>query len=320
MTTRVLITGGAGFIGSHLVSRHVERGHQVHVVIRRGTVLPDSLRERNVVVHDFPLNDGEAFGRCLHLTQAEQIFHLAARTRWLPKADLSDAQGSVCDDLAIFLKLLSAASAADRPPRIFVRTGTLAEYGSSPTPRRETMREKPINAYTASMAAAAHYAEMLQSRLPFPVITARLALTYGPGQSEDFLIPQMIRNCLSGKATNIRNPDARRDLLYVGDAVDALCLIGQARGLKGGPINIATGRSPTMRRTAKAILRATGADPSLVTFEGAGPSDALMDMRASSALARKLIGWQAETALEDGIARTVAWYRGRIQPDREPRV
>lgn len=106
----------------------------------------------------------------------------------------------------------------------------------------------------------------LQSRLPFPVVTARLSLTYGPAQSESFLIPSLIRHCLAGEPSTIRHPSARRDLIFVDDVVEALCRLPYA-DLRGGEVvNIASGNAPTMRETVTEILAATGADSANVEF------------------------------------------------------
>ena len=80
-----------------------------------------------------------------------------------------------------------------------IRAGSLAEYGLAPLPTREEAREEPVTVYGASLVAATHFVGALQSRLPFSVATARLALVYGPSQSIDYLVPLLITRCLAGK-------------------------------------------------------------------------------------------------------------------------
>src|SRR3546814_11080573 len=78
----------------------------------------------------------------------------------------------------------------DRPPRAVVRTGSIAEYGTGPLPYREDQHEEPETPYAVTHVIGTEQLRRLASILPFPVVTVRLALVYGPGQSEDFLIPR----------------------------------------------------------------------------------------------------------------------------------
>src|SRR3546814_4992508 len=94
----------------------------------------------------------------------------------------------------------------DRPPRAVVRTGSIAEYGTGPLPYREDQHEEPETPYAVTHVIGTEQLRRLASILPFPVVTVRLALVYGPGQSEDFLIPAMIRRCLEGQPLTVRHP------------------------------------------------------------------------------------------------------------------
>ncbi len=211
---------------------------------------------------------------------------------------------SISTDLVNLVAVLAAASAADAAPQVLVRAGSLAEYGDGPAPYVETQREKPLNTYAAAMTACTHYSQMLQPRLPFAAVTARLALCYGPDQNEDFLIPALIRNGLAGRPTRLERPDDRRDLVFVDDAVDALCRLAGAQLPGGTIVNVATGIAPTMRQVAQMVMHAVGADPRLIeAVDGPQSPDAIADLRASPALARDLLDWQAQTTLAEGIGR-----------------
>jgi nucleoside-diphosphate-sugar epimerase len=175
----------------------------------------------------------------------------------------------------------------------------------------ESLREMPNTVYAAALVAGGHYVQGLQSRLPFPVVTASLSLTYGPAQSESFLIPSLIRRCLAGEPSTVRHPSARRDLIFVDDVVEALCRLAYA-DLRGGEVvNIASGNAPTMRETVTRILAATGADPALVEFGNVDNSEDV-DLCPSPALARELLDWNAHVSLDEGLERSVAWYRTAI--------
>lgn len=312
--SRVLITGAAGFIGSHMTRACVDAGYEVHVVARPGT---DDSRLDAVdgafTRHDFDLQSEEAIKRCLSDVSPEIVFHLAARPRRHEEAELNDAKAGIREHLNALLGLFGAASAVPHPPRKIVRTGSIAEYGAAPVPYEEDSRELPVTAYGAELAAATHFIGGLQARLPFPVITARLALVYGPMQSTKFMIPLLIERCLAGQHCVVHNPGDRRDLVYVDDVVEALLRIADAP-VSTRLVNVATGIAPTMREVAKLIVEHTGADPDLIEY-GAGFSPrGIRDLRASTARAKDLFGWSMRVPLAEGLARTVAWRRTVLPP------
>lgn len=312
---RVLITGGAGFIGSHLALRCLENGDSVHAIVRPETSL-DRLRgfEDRLTLYRFDAGDKDCLASCFAEAKPQQVFHCATRTRWNDETDFADAFGSVEQDLVNLLALLAAAETARPAPQVMIRVGSLAEYGPGPAPFSESQREMPINAYAAGLVAGTHYAQMLQPRLSFPVVTARLALVYGPHQSEDFLVPSLIRRCLAGQPTTLRRPNDRRDLIYIDDAVDALVRLGTAPPPAVGIVNVATGIAPTMGEVAATIVDLTGAEGTMIK-SGSGETGGrgVVDLRGSPALLRDLMGWQARISLSDGLKTTVAWYREQQQ-------
>ena len=150
---------------------------------------------------------------------------------------------------------------------------------------------------------------MLRGRVPFALVTARLALTYGAGQSERFLLPVLIERCLAGEPLMIARPYDRRDLMHVDDAVAGLLRLA-ARPL-APVVNLATGIAPTMVEVAARVCALTGAHPQLIDVGPRNPPGGILDFRGSGALARRLLDWVPEVALDDGLARTVDWHRAR---------
>ncbi len=308
--SRVFITGAAGFLGSYLAKRCLEQEDEVHALVRPGSSLHrlSAVRDK-IVFHRFDLADRKSLENSFREVRPECVYHFAIRTRWREEKGLSDAIGSVRVELLNLLNLLAVAQATDPSPDVLIRAGSLAEYGPGPTPFRESQREEPIDTYSSVLVAGTHYSKMLRSRLSFPVITARFALLYGPGQSEQFFIPNLIQRSLSGLTTRVARPDDRRDLLYIDDAVDALLQLAQDPLRVPAVVNVSTGVAPKMSEVAEIILEATGVDRSLVHFEKNKVKGGIAELLGCPDLIHEQLGWQACVSLSEGVGHTVDWYR-----------
>ena len=302
---RVLITGATGFIGSHLARACVVRGDDVTLVVRPSSDLARvSDLSAQLQIHRVLLTDQPAMHSCMKDAQPEVIFHLGARTRFTKSQDLSDFATSIDDNLKTLLGIVSAAATLPAPPSAFVRAGTIAEYGSVAPPYREDMREAPNSAYGASLLAGTQCLEALRPRLPFATSTARLALTYGPGQSRDFLLPSLIHTCLNNEPFIVARPEDRRDLIHVSDVVSALLRLADLEHAAPGLVNIGTGRAPTMRALAKLVINATGASPDVIRF-GDQEEDDVVELRIDPTRQRQQLQWSPRIDLEEGVAMTV---------------
>ncbi len=312
---RSLVTGAAGFVGSELVRRLLAQGDEVHVLLR-----PTTGQERlqavagDIAIYRTGLADRPALDLCLAQARPERVFHLAAETRAVMTPDCASARRSL-QNLTNLVNLVDALTAMRCPPQVVVRAGTIAEYGQAPVPFREELREAPVNPYGASMLAGTHYLGMLEPALPCPVATARLALIYGPGQSEDFFVASAIRKCLAGERVAVARPADRRDLIHVDDAVAGLLALARTPPPGASIVNIATGIAPLMREVAQIVVASTGADPVLVQYGRSPREEPVSELRADTSRARALLGWEARIGLAWGIRQTVAAALGQYPAD-----
>lgn len=313
--TICLVTGANGFIGSHLVRELVSRGADVHAVARTSSSL-DRLQPlcKAVTLHRLDLRDQAALDRCITAVGPQKVFHLAAETRDPGTKSLSALRQSFADYINPLLHLLELLAGTASPPQIVVRAGTIAEYGRAQRPFRENRREYPLSPYGARMLAATQFCEMLGSTLPFPVQTARLALTYGEGQSRSFLLPALIEACRMERPIKILRPDDRRDLIHVRDVVDALIKLGDSGSAEGATVNVASGVAPSMREVADRVIAISGCDPGLVTFGSADPHVPRSVLLSSPAKARSEFGWSASISLDEGLRMMLdSPLRGHIE-------
>jgi nucleoside-diphosphate-sugar epimerase len=304
--TTYLIFGGAGFVGSHLARLLVRQGKEVHIVVRETT---SQHRLANIEgkfgLHCEDLEDVDALDRIFKDVRPEIVVHLASATRPVGNGEMFEDARCALNDVSNLLNVLSVAENATRPPALLVRAGTLAEYGRGPHPYREDQREEPITSYAAGMIAATHLGDVLQRELSFPIINTRLALVYGPGQSTQFLVPQLVENCLSGKTTRVRYPDERRDLIYIDDVTSALALLTDKPPVSHRTINIATGQAPTMREVAELVMQYTDAAESTVEFGSGTSPNGVSNLVGSPELMRELYGWQAQIGIREGVLRLI---------------
>jgi nucleoside-diphosphate-sugar epimerase len=173
-------------------------------------------------------------------------------------------------------------------------------------PFAEDQREEPVSPYSAGQVAVSHYGRMLQPHVRFDIVTLRLALIYGPGQSDDFLIPALITSALAHRDFDLSSGDQGRDLLYVDDAVDAMRLAATTAGLAGQIINVASGTEYRIKHVAELVWKLTGARSQLnISMAGERPFE-MQRMAGRNEKAARLLDWRPTTSLEDGLSRTIA--------------
>ncbi len=307
----VLVTGGRGFIGSHLVDRLAGRGARVTSLDRR---------ER------WPVPDGVADvrGDLADPSVAERVvgdqsvvFHLAAR---LGHADsMADPWGDLRDNAMATLALAEALRRQDSAPRV-VATSTRQIYGRPDRlPVDETHPLRPPDVNGIHKLAAERYLALYGQVYGLQVVTLRLTNVYGPRiplEEGDFgVFSALLRRALAGREM-VLHDDGRqvRDFTYVDDVVDGLLLAADVDALVGEPVNLGCGVAHSLRELAEAI---TAVAPTPCRFEPEAPDAAAIaigDYVSDPARFVAATGWRPRVTLADGVARTVAWARAGVRP------
>lgn len=304
----MLVSGGTGFVGSHLVRRLHGEGAEVHLLVRPTTApwrLDDIRSEVTLWRGDVvSLNDVRA---CVSATRPEVVFNLAGMRRL--DRDIGMIDRSVDVNLCGTLNLAKAVQAENVALRCFLQIGSFEEYGSGPVPFDEEQRERPVSPYSASKVAATQFCQMLHRTLRFPAIVLRSCHLYGPAQDPDMLIPLIIAHCLYDVNFQMRSGDQTRDIGYVGDMVEAFVRAAGCPDAVGEVINVGSGREYRIRDVAEAIVKATGSRAHVEV--GAVPVRPAEVQRTFGRIdkARRLLGWSPKVDLDDGLRTTIAWYR-----------
>lgn len=311
---RVLVTGASGFIGSHLVRALMHQGAEVHVLLRSGASrerLADVYSSLRIWTGD--VTDRVAVRAAVDGARPEVVYHLAADTGVRRLGTSWDGiERGIRVNLEGTLAVLHASLEARHGVRTIIRTGGLEEYGDGPAPYDESQRERPISPYSASQVAATYYAQMLQHDATAAIVTLRPALVYGPAQSADFFIPSLITACLRGQTFAMTDGQQRRDLLYVDDLVAALICVARTPGLGGEVVNVGHGVAHAMRSVAERIVALAGGTGRLDV--GAVPTRArdIRNLVTKTERAMTLLGWSPRVQLDEGLSRTVDWYRQHL--------
>lgn len=299
---RVLITGAAGFVGQHLVSRIAEVGSEIYV-----GVAPDEKPEciarlpgyaRRLT---FDLCDAGAVRAAVARAAPQVVFHLAAVGATDPGVDPRLALAVNAGGALNLLDALRERAQAYDDVRRAVLVGTCYEYGA----REGIEGLDPFNAYAASKVAAWAFGRTYWRAYGLSTVTVRPFQIYGPGQPAHTLVPAAIRAALAGEDFAMTPGKQERDFIYVGDVVDGLLAVAAAPGVDGQSLDLGTGQAHTLREVVEHIWAITGAQGKVLS--GAlpyRPGD-VMHLVANADHTARLTGWRAKVGLEEGLRRTV---------------
>jgi len=312
---RALVTGGHGFVASHLARALLERGDAVTVLDLAppplsGLTLQGVAPEIELVEAD--LGDAARVGATVDSGEFDVVFHLAAQTLVGPA--MADPVATFEANVRGTWILLEACRRAD-VPAIVVASSDKAYGPSEQLPYREDMQLRPASPYEASKAAADAIALSYRPAYGLPVTVTRFANIYGGGDLNfSRLIPEAIAAVLDGRRPRIRSDGSpERDFLYVDDAVAAYLAIEHAVGA-GGPaageaFNAGGERPHSVGEILETIAAVSGADLE-PEYHGIGsPAGEIDRQYVDSAKLRGLTGWRPAVELGDGLGRALEWYR-----------
>ena len=309
-----LVTGAYGFIGSALVRALLERN--VEVTVLRRDVTPHSalvlerLEERvNTVAGD--VTDGALVERAITDYEVDTVFHLAAQT--LVGAARRSPQSTWEVNVAGTWTVLEACRLLG-VARVVVAASDKAYGDNDDLPYREDIALRPRYPYETSKAAADLIARSYWHTYGVPVATTRFANVYGGGDlNRSRLIPEVVGAALARRRPIIRSDGTpQRDFLFLDDAVAAYLAIADAldgEDARGEAFNAGGGRAYAVREVVDLICSIAGSEVE-PDIRGLGiPHGEIERQYVDSSKLRELTGWQPRVGLEEGLRRTVAWYR-----------
>jgi nucleoside-diphosphate-sugar epimerase len=307
----VLVTGACGFIGSHVVDRLVEDGAEVYAMSPSvSSVFPQRLADvaGRIRLVEANVTDRAAMDHVATSVRPEFVLHLAAFTHVGKSFQRVDE--NVQTNIQGTVNLLQALHGEYER---FVYTGTSEIYGDVDVPFCEDGPVNPVSPYAVSKYAGERYCGMFHQAYGWPIVCLRPFNAYGPRQTPDRVIPEIILTALRGGDLAMTEGRQTREFNYVGDLADGFVRALTAPAADGRVVNLGCGEDVSMRDLAITLLDLMG-NPVEPRF-GALPHrpTEIWRMHCDNSRARELLGWEPSTSLVDGLKQTVAWYEAEVE-------
>ena len=322
--SNVVVTGGAGFIGSELVRQLAARGERVTVVDnlvngKRENIVDVLSPQVQLMVTD--IRDLEVLTPLL--LEAKTVYHLACLG---VRHSVHSPHENHEVNATASLQLLSAARHADVPRFVYVSSSEV--YGGvrwAPTIRWEQMTEDhpafPCTVYGGSKLAGECYARAFYRTYGYPTVVVRPFNTYGPrshheGDSGE-VIPKFLLRCLAGRPMVVFGDGTQsRDFTYVSDTAYGILLAGEHPSAVGETINIGSGSEVTVNDLVKRVALEVGRLDATVEYDRPRPGD-VSRLVADVARARTLLGYEPKVSLSEGLQHLLQWYRDQNKSPEE---
>jgi NAD dependent epimerase/dehydratase len=319
---KILVTGAGGFIGSHLTEYLVEQGHRIKAFIHYNSRNFWGWLEKSKYINDIEIYSGDIRDYdsvYKSMKGIDYVFHLAA---------LIGIPYSYYSPLAYIKTNIEGTynilqSAKELGTKRIIHTSTSEVYGTAQyIPMNENHPINPQSPYAATKASADYLAKSFYLSFDFPVTIVRPFNTFGPRQSARAVIPTIITQILNDKKViKLGNLNSSRDFTYVLDTVEAMYKIGLNDKTNGEVINIGNGRDVSIYETASIINKLIHDDINInakIEIKRVRPDKSEVQRLVSDySKAHKLTGWKPRYTLEEGLEKTIAWFRENLNIYKE---
>ena len=299
---RLLVVGGTGFIGQHVVEMALDKGFDITVLTKNNHNLTDELDGVTYLsadishkaslltrleskVFDYVINLGGYVDHANYLNGGDKVYdvHFNGVRNLVDCIDKSKIKG-------------------------FVQLGSSDEYGNNPAPQSEIQREAPISPYSCAKVASTYFLQTLYKTDKFPAVILRPFLVYGPGQGIERFIPQIIKGCINNQKFPTSKGEQLRDFCFIDDIIQAIFSSLDNGNAHGEVINIASGKPASIKKMVNTIVDMIGSgEPQF--GQVAYRNGENMALYGDIAKAKEILDWKSSVSLEQGLAETIRWVK-----------
>jgi len=307
---RILITGGSGFIPSHLTRRLVNGGAEVGIITKYNSIndnirLVDVWDKVHVIEADIRNIDSL---KQIADYKPQIIYHFAAYNH------VGDSFTHVSEALDCNVRGTANVIDAYDDYERFIYISSSESYGDQPeVPFFEEMLPKPVSPYAIGKYGGELYCRMKMENLKKPIVLLRPFNAFGPYQSSRAIISEIIRDCLMGNTIRSTEGKQTRDFNYIENLVAGFILAGESDKALGQLINLGSGREISIKDLILMIHKETGSSSELKIGDLDYRPTEIWRMVASNERAKALLGWESKISFEEGLRTTIEWYRKYLE-------
>lgn len=301
---RILVTGGTGFIGGHLVKRLEDFGNEICVIVKRQPQ-NNNLDASNTFYKPVEISDYSSIDSVIKRFRPNVIFHLAAIVTASREFSLIDKMIEV--NLTGTTNILRSISELQEL-EVMINFGSSEEYGNQSIELKETVREEPSSPYAIFKLVTTKLCNIFSLIYNLPIITIRPANIFGPGQGLDKFIPYVITKCLNNEQINMTLGEQKRNFLYVEDFVNAILLIASKERRLEQIYNVGSDSTLTLKEITETIKRLTHSNSHI--------NYGAIEYRTNEMMAFEMnidkiidLGWKQEYDLIESLKKTIEFYK-----------
>lgn len=297
---RIFVTGGTGFIGTHVVRKLMEEEHDLLLLIQESEKPSFTDYHKKITAFVGDLSNIDAWKDVVKKFQPDVTIHMA----WgdIPNYDYKTSMRNLIYGLNLIVML------AEIGCKRVLCTGSCWEYGQKSGKLDEDSVVKPSSAFTAAKHALHLMGREIARENHMEFIWTRLFYVYGPGQKSHSLIPHIITSIRLGNHPNIKTPHSRNDFVYVEDVAEAISLL-IVKKVKGEVYNIGSGYSTEILHIINAVYRLYGFNERHLSESGKPADSPPVDFWADISRIKADVGWKPKFSIEKGIETTIEYFR-----------
>lgn len=301
----MLVLGGTGFIGRWVVEKALKRHYEVTVLSINRTISNFRIGGVNYICID--ILDECLLKNALGKIQFNYVINLSG---YIDHSELKQNGKKILE--THFNGLINLISCLNWDELLnFIQVGSSDEYGNITAPQKENDLSLPISCYSMAKLAANQFLQMLYRSEGFPATILRFFLVYGPGQDENRFLPHIINCALRDKNFPVSEGKQKRDFCYIEDVVEGIFDALESHKCYGQIINIASGSPERISDVIERVLNIIGKGTPEYGAVDYRPGEN-MELYADISKAQRMLNWRPKTLLEDGLSKTISFYRNNI--------